>query len=54
MKYILIFLSLVLLIVFAGILLVASYAQVDQSSAGKDGVQTVEQPTWEHPVAAGI
>jgi hypothetical protein len=53
-KYILIFLSLVLLIVFAGILLVASHAQVDQSSAGKDGVQPVEQPTWEYPVAAGV
>jgi hypothetical protein len=54
MKYILIFLSLVLLIVFAGILLVASHAQVDQSSAGNDGVQPVQQPTWEYPVAAGV
>jgi hypothetical protein len=54
MKYILIFLSLVLLIVFAGILLVASHAQVDQSSAGKDSAQPVQQQTWEYPVAAGV
>jgi hypothetical protein len=54
MKYILILLSFVFLIVFAGILLVASHAQLDQSSAGKDAAQPVQQPAWEYPVAAGV
>ncbi len=54
MKYVLIFLSFVLLIAFAGILLVDSHAQVDQSSPGKDVAQSVQQPTWEHPIAAGV
>jgi hypothetical protein len=53
-KYILIFLSFVLLIVFAHIILVASHAQVGQSSAGEDTAQSVQQPTWEYPVAAGV
>ena len=53
-KYILIFLSFVLVVVSAGILLVASHAQVDQSSAGKEAAQSVRQPTWEYPVAAGV
>lgn len=54
MKYILIFLSFVLLMVFPTILLVASHAQVDQSSAGKEAVPPVQQPTWEYPIAAGV
>jgi len=53
-KYILIFLAFVLLIVFAGIILVASHAQVDQSSPGKEAAQSAQQPAWEYPVAAGV
>jgi len=54
MKYILIFLSLVLLSVFAGVVLVPSHAQVNQSSPLKEAAQPVQQPTWECPIAAGI
>ena len=54
MKYRIILLSFVFLVVVAGTLLVAGNGPVDQSSARKNAAKSVEQPSWECPIAAGI
>jgi hypothetical protein len=54
MKYILVFLSLLFLIVFAGILPVSGSTPALQSNSAKTAARESGQPTWEIPVAAGV
>jgi len=54
MKYALSLLALVFLLVFAGVLPVTGNAPVAQKENGENAAKTVQQPTWEIPIAAGV
>ena len=54
MKYIIILISCVFLIVFAGSLSVTGSNTLGEKNSGSDAAATSDQVTWEVPIAAGI
>jgi hypothetical protein len=54
MKHAIIVLSLIFLVIFAGILPVTGNAPVAQNENGENAAKPTEQPTWEVPIAAGV
>jgi hypothetical protein len=54
MKYVLIFLSLLFLVVFAGISPVSASAPVSQQNSADTTARASGKPTWEMPIAAGV
>jgi hypothetical protein len=54
MKYVLFFLALLFLVVFAGILPVSASTPVSQPNSTDATARASGEPTWEIPIAAGV